>query len=261
MSILTDSTPQFGTAEYSSQPGAERCKTCNQPLGARYYRVNGVLACENCAERIKSQAPRDNHAALVRGLTFGIGGAILGLALYSAFGIITGLEIGYVSLAVGYIVGKAIMRGTGGIGGRRYQVAAVILTYAAVSMSAVPIGISQIVKAKKEQKQTAANHVTSAVAPSDASSQAESVNADDDSDQAPAATRPKVSLGAALGMLALAGLASPFLELSDPVHGAIGLVILVVGIRIAWRLTAEKAVDIVGPFNNSTPAPSTATSG
>jgi len=153
------------------------------------------------------------------------------------------------------------MKGTGGIGGRRYQVAAVILTYAAVSMSAVPIGISQIVKAKKEQKQTAANHVTSAVAPSDASSQAESVNADDDSDQAPAATRPKVSLGAALGMLALAGLASPFLELSDPVHGAIGLVILVVGIRIAWRLTAEKAVDIVGPFNNSTPAPSTATSG
>jgi hypothetical protein len=125
----------------------------------------------------------------------------------------------------------------------------------------VPISISQFVKAKKEQKQASANHVASAGAPSGASSEAESVTENDDSDQAAAVNRPKMSLGAALGMLALTGLASPFLELADPVHGAIGLVILVVGIRIAWQLTAEKAVDIVGPFNNSTPAPSAATGG
>ena len=36
---------------------------------------------------------------------------------------------------------KAIMKGTNGIGGRRYQIAAVALTYAAVSLSAIPIGI------------------------------------------------------------------------------------------------------------------------
>ena len=35
------------------------------------------------------------------------GGATIGLILYSAFGIITGLEVGYLSLAVGFIVGKA----------------------------------------------------------------------------------------------------------------------------------------------------------
>ena len=58
---------------------------------------------------------------------------------------------------------------------------------------------------------------------------------------------------AALGMLALVGLASPFLELQDPLHGGIGLIILLVGIRIAWQLTAEKPIDIVGPFNNSAP--------
>src|SRR5437764_994533 len=139
MSILTDSAPQFGTAEYGGKPGSDRCKTCNQALGSRYFRVNGVLACESCAERIKTQAPKDNHSALIRGLFFGLGGALIGLALYSAFGIITGLEIGYVSLAVGYIVGKAILKGSGGIGGLRYQVLAAVLTYAAVSMSAIPI--------------------------------------------------------------------------------------------------------------------------
>jgi predicted outer membrane lipoprotein len=57
-------------------------------------------------------------------MIFGVGGAILGLILYSAFGIITGLEIGYLPLAVGYIVGKAVGMGSGGVGGRRYQIAA-----------------------------------------------------------------------------------------------------------------------------------------
>jgi hypothetical protein len=251
MSILTNSTPQFGTAEYARESGSERCKTCNQPLGARYYRVNGVLACESCVDRVKAQMPKDTHATLVRGLLFGVGGALVGLILYSAFGIITGLVIGYVSLAVGYIVGKAILKGSRGIGGRRYQIAAAVLTYAAVSMSAIPIGISQIIKHKNVQKQSQVKHVpddsqtgaSPAVAPdSDADESAESSES----------SQPKMGSGAALGMLALTGLASPFLELQDPLHGGIGLIILLVGIRIAWQLTAEKPIDIVGPFNNST---------
>jgi hypothetical protein len=246
MSGLTDSTPQFGTAEYASQPGSERCKTCNQPLGARYYRVNGVLACEACVERMKLQTPKDSHAVLVRGLLFGVGGALIGLCVYSAFGIITGMEIGYVSLAVGYIVGKAIMKGTRGIGGRRYQVAAAVLTYAAVSMSAIPIGISQIVKHKKESKQSQVKHAAPADSPA-----APEPGAVDAVTEPSDSSGPKMGMGAALGMLALAGLASPFLELQDPIHGAIGLIILLVGIRIAWRLTDEKPIDIVGPFNNS----------
>ena len=42
---------------------------------------------------------------------------------------------------------KAMMKGSGGIGGRRYQVAALLLTYGSVSMAAVPIAISQLVGA------------------------------------------------------------------------------------------------------------------
>jgi hypothetical protein len=59
-----------------------------------------------------------------------------------------------------------------------------------------------------------------------------------------------------LGSLILVGLASPFLELQNPVHGAIGLIILFVGIQIAWRLTAGAQVDVLGPFQKATaPAP------
>ena len=70
------------------------------------------------------------------------------------------------------------------------------------------------------------------------------------------ASQPTVSLGSVLVRLALLGLASPFLALGeDPFHGLIGLVILFVGIRIAWRMTkGSPAVVISGPFNSTTAA-------
>jgi hypothetical protein len=140
------STPQFGTAECASPSGTDRCKSCQQELTGSYFRINGLLVCENCANKLQAQTAKDTHAAFVRGIIFGVAGAIAGLILYSAFGIITGIEIGYVALAAGWLVGTAINKGSNGIGGRRYQIAAVALTYAAVSMSAVPIGISYMMK-------------------------------------------------------------------------------------------------------------------
>jgi predicted lipid-binding transport protein (Tim44 family) len=265
---LTNPTPQFGTAEYPGGSGPDRCKSCNQSIGSTYYRVNGVLSCAYCGEQAKLRGPKDSHQVFVRGLLFGIGGAILGLVLYSAFGIITGLMVGYISLAVGYIVGKAMMKGSNGVGGRRYQIAAVLLTYAAVSIAAVPISISQYAKQQKAQKQNLVKHDPLAGATSAAGDQAaqpEAANSSNDStpttdassparvvqDPPMPASKPKMNVGAALGMLALVGLASPFLELQDPLHGIIGLVILFVGIRIAWKLTAGTPMSILGPFNKS----------
>ena len=60
--------------------------------------------------------------------------------------------------------------------------------------------------------------------------------------------KPGIGIGKLLGTLLLFGLASPFLELQNPVNGALGIVILLVGIRIAWRLTAAPQIDIIGPF-------------
>jgi hypothetical protein len=185
----------------------------------------------------------------MRAVLFGCAGALLGLILYSAFGIITGLVIGYLSLGVGYLVGKAMMMGSKGIGGRRYQIVAVLLTYAAVSTSAIPIAISMQSKQRREQKQQLA----------DEQRQFEKESGQQPSEATPAQSEPaaespqhpKVSLAAALGYLALIGLASPFLELQDPVHGFIGLIILLVGIRIAWQITAARLPEISGPFQNS----------
>lgn len=199
-------TPQFGTAEYAGVAGTEHCQFCRQPISRRYYRVNSAMACAACGERAQHELPKDSHALFVRGLIFGIGAAILGLVLYATVEIATHLIIGYVSLAVGYLVGKGIKMGSRGAGGRKYQITAVLLTYAAVSLSAVPVWLSH------------------------------------------AASTPGLD---ALPQLAIKGLASPFLALEDPFHGAIGLFILFIGIQIAWRLTAGTETQVLGPFESA----------
>jgi hypothetical protein len=234
---LSQTTPQFSTAEYS-EPGNNHCAGCKQPITARYYSVNNKVVCESCAQQLERRFPKDSHAAYMRALLFGVGAAIIGMILYAAFTITTGLYIGYVSLAVGWLVGKAIMFGSQGIGGRRYQIAAVILTYAAVSIAAMPIAISYRMKEKGQSSSTHAKPLQS------------STDSQTDPDQAQA--KPKPSMGAALLQLLLIGLASPFLALQDPLHGVIGLIILIVGIRIAWRMTAGvRRANIQGPYDKS----------
>jgi hypothetical protein len=223
-------TPQFGTAEYQQQSGINKCKTCDQTITGPYYRVSRAVTCPTCAERIANQLQPDTSGAFARAVLFGVGGAVLGFILYSLVGIVTGLEIGYASLAVGYFVGRAMMAGSAGIGGKRYQIAALILTYAAVSLSAVPIGLSQLSKQRKEQpSQTQTESKTS-------------------SEQNEVQSTNPPSLLAAVVVLAGVGLASPILNLSEPLNGLIGLVILFVGMRIAWRMAAGTKIAIMGPF-------------
>jgi hypothetical protein len=247
MQDSTGATPQFSTAEYADKPGTDQCKSCGQAIGRNYYRLNGAMTCPACADKARFTLPKEVGSAYPRAVMFGIGAAIAGLILYAAFGIITGLMIGYVSLAVGYMVGKAMMAGSKGFGGRKYQLTAILLTYAAVSMAAIPIGISQYMKEKKagpvqsEQRAASSSPERQAAASPPSESQ---------SPQSQPAGRQ--GLGAALASLALLGLASPFLELQDPLHGVIGLVILFVGLQIAWKLTAgAPQKQIEGPYENT----------
>jgi hypothetical protein len=239
-STLNNPTPQFGTAEYVGTPGGDHCQLCHQPIGLTYYRANAAMACPGCAESMRGELARDTHAAFMRAIVFGAGAAILGLILYATFAIVTGIVIGYASLAVGWLVGKAMVKGSNGVGGRRYQLVAILLTYAAVSMAAIPVMIDYARKHPHPlQTQRKAAH-------------ADDLGGSATSPPAKAKSQGSGGIGLALAQLALLGLASPFLELfGDPVGGLIGLVILSVGMRFAWRFTAGKPIEIFGPFENS----------
>ncbi|MGB8261315.1 MAG: hypothetical protein WCE75_13230 [Terracidiphilus sp.] len=232
--------PQFSTAEYAHIPGSERCQFCQNLLAGDYYRLNTLMACAACAQQARDGQPTDSHVAFVRALLFGAGAALAGLILYAGFTIVTNFYIGYVALAVGWMVAKAMQAGSKGMGGLRYQIAAVVLTYAAISLAAVPIWIHVAMKESPSHKTSAT------VRQQGAGSDAE--QAPDDGKESGA---PAKGLGPALLYLALLGIASPFLELADPVHGLIGLVILFVGLRIAFRMTAAKPIEVDGPYSLS----------
>jgi hypothetical protein len=167
---------------------------------------------------------------------------VAGLILYATFEIMTGIIIGYISLAVGWMVGKAMIKGSNGHGGRRYQITAALLTYAAVSMAAIPIWIHYAGERKHSQPASQQKQL------SDENRQLEN-RSGQQSESSPA--QPPMDRSEALLKLAFLGLASPFLELADPFHGAIGLFILFIGIRIAWQTTQQTRSALAGPFQSS----------
>jgi hypothetical protein len=245
-SASDSNVPQFTTAEYAHIPGTERCRICSSLISNEYFRVNTQMACARCAAEARAGQPSDSHTAFARALLFGIGGAAIGLVLYSTFAIVTGWTIGYLALAVGWLVAKAMTKGSHGIGGRRYQITAVLLTYAAISLSSIPIILSYSVKHRPAQ-----SHQSAPASATDSSTPDEQTSTDQTQPSTEQSTEPAEpsSLGAALGQLALYGLASPFLELQEPGSGIMGLIILFVGLSIAFRLTAAKPLYVDGPFN------------
>jgi hypothetical protein len=252
---FSNPSPQFGTAEYLGTAGNDHCQFCHQPIAGNYYRINNAMACGGCAEKVRGALATDSHTAFVRALLYGIGAAVVGMILYAVFEIATGLIVGYVSLAVGWLVGTAMMKGSNGVGGRRYQIAAVLLTYAAVSMAAVPVWIHYSNKHEKQQQQQMQKQQQA----EEEQRQLEAESGQPSSQPAPPKpVPPQRSFAGWLGRVALIGLASPFLEVigGGVTFGwLIGVVILVVGMKIAAKLTGGRPLEIFGPFNDS-PQPS-----
>ena len=205
-----DFVPQFSTVQYMQPAAIEPCANCSTLLSSQYYVASGKKLCPECAKQAVNgtQATAD-HAAFTRAIIFGIGGAIAGLALYAGFIIVTHISIGYLALAVGWLVGAAMMKGSNGRGGSHYQIAAVLLTYAAISLSSIPVYLYFV-----SQRQV-----------------------------------PITSTPAMIQQLLINGIASPFLRFGrNPASALIGLVILFVGLRIAWRMTRARQLPIAGPY-------------
>jgi hypothetical protein len=197
------------------------------------------MACGTCAGQAKAGQPTDSHVAYARAALFGVGGAIAGLILYSTVEIVTNMTIGYLALAVGWLVAKAMMTGSKGIGGTRYQITAVLLTYLAISMSAIPLGVSYLISHRNDK---------AAQTQSSESQQNADATSPDTASPSQDASGPRSSSGHPILMLLFYGIASPFMELASPGSGIIGLVILFVGLSIAFRLTKAKPLAVDGPY-------------
>ena len=130
--------------------------------------------------------------ALVYGFAAAIVGSI-GYGMVSSFGFM----ISIVAIGVAWLIARAMMTASGGVGDRRYQIAACLLTYFAVSFGQLIPGLFGYVR-----------------------------------EVGPQAIIPLLKLNLSVILL------GPFLELSRGLNGILGIVILGIGIRTAWRMAA-----------------------
>jgi hypothetical protein len=166
MTGVLDRVASNSDASFESVP---HCSMCGRMIEGRYATVKNKIACVTCAARERDASRRMNAPSassarssgvqmtpaetgseeavspFAQSVIFGSGAALLGLILYASFTIITHWYFGYVALGVGWLVGKAMMKGSGGVGGPHYQAVAVALTYFAISLASIPIHLFRAV--------------------------------------------------------------------------------------------------------------------
>lgn len=142
-----------------------------------------------------------------RALLFGFVGAILGALAYALFIGITGIALGYLAIGVAFLVAKAMTLGSRERGGRKYQIAAVVLTYLAVAAAHAMLVCWDV--------------------------------------------RTQTPITGRVVLFATKyGLGFPVQALQrSTINGAIGLLILFIGLRAAWRMTSGLPGAVQHPFS------------
>jgi hypothetical protein len=214
--------------------GAPTCAQCQASIADAYYEVNGHVVCPGCKTALERSPTGSGASRLLRATAFGLGGAIVGAGIYYAILAATGYEIGLVAIAVGWLVGRGVQKGSHGIGGWAYQALAVGLTYLAIVSTYVPFILNEATT--DEAKASAA-----AAAPADSVSVTATPGTADSADATISAG------GLAVGVLALLVLAAaaPFLAGFENVLG-----ILIIGFALyqAWQMNRRVPMTINGPY-------------
>lgn len=136
---------QFERAEFETPP-ARACTSCKRPLENEYFECNGQMVCPECASGMNAYlASRRTSAGFWKAAGAGLGAAIAGAAVYAAVRM-TGYEFSLIAILVGYVVGRAVRWGSGGMGGRSFQALAMVLTYVSIASSSLPFLVNAITK-------------------------------------------------------------------------------------------------------------------
>jgi hypothetical protein len=221
--------------------GGVTCAACQSVVASEYYDVNGSSVCPSCRVQIEAaaQVPRGLGPLLKAGL-FGLGAGIVGAGIYYAVIALTNLEIGIVAILIGYMVGWAVRKGAGGRGARRFQVMALLLTYLAVGLAYMPIAIKGAMEAERQAPDAARADASRPVSGTQPSRPAGTVPADD---------APSAGLVVALLFIAALTVAMPVLVVFGSLpSGLISALIIFVGMRQAWVMTAAGVLSVSGPY-------------
>jgi len=240
------------------------CKACSRPIANTYYQVNNAIICDSC----RAALDRPRGTRFTRGLQatgLGLLAAIAGSLLYFAVAAITGREFGLVAIAVGYMVGKAVRRGSRGRGGWAYQTLAVGLTYLAIVSTYIPLIAKEFQKnapqasARARPQVPTADTITISARALDSSASASAPSADSGftvmqsgspaaSSRTPAARAKHLGPGTMLLGVGALMLLAAMIPIFAGFSNLIGLLIIGIAVFEAWKLNRRVTFTITGPY-------------
>jgi hypothetical protein len=258
---MNDQTPnapdaselQFDEAEFAAPAaGVPICAACKQKIPDQYFQINGAIHCERCSTAARAHLTGGSSLArFIKASCYGFGAAIAGFALYFGVLKLTGMEIGLISIVVGFLVGTAVRKGSGGRGGVLYQLTAIFFTYLAIAVSYSALVIPQMFDQMKAKKNAAAEQPDNAA---DAGADKAVAKQPDVEPVAQKALTP-LDFVIGIGLLFAFMLALPIIAgFSQP----IGLAIIAFALWEAYKLNKKAIVVITGPHSvgpNSDRAP------
>jgi hypothetical protein len=229
-----------------------KCQSCGLTIRTTYFSLGNATICGRCrASFEQSNEASQSWPTFFKACLFGLVACVAGAIVYYGVIAITNLEIGLVAILIGYMVGFAVRRATGGFGGLRYQFLAMGLTYFAVSLAYAPLVFKASLDSDNAEM-TVTKTTFAAPANPDAADATPQQTTTTEQVEMPGAP---VTLGGffkALGGLAVFLFALPILSVvySMP-SGLISAAIIGFGMRQAWRMTAAAALDVTGPYRVS----------
>ena len=147
------------TADVQKASPAMPCAECKSILRTVYFNLDGRPLCPRCSQTYRTRIERGTgSAAMGRAVLYGSGAAFAGMLAVGLLLMFVGAFRIVASVGVAYMVAKAIGNATAHYGGRRYQVLAVSLTYAALGLAMLfPVfrAVRELSKVKAPARQEA----------------------------------------------------------------------------------------------------------
>ncbi len=122
----------------STVPQSWTCVVCRRSITDEYFLVAGTkIVCPQCKAGIEGAPKGPLPLAVARAGAFGFGAAIVASLAWAAM-LMSGFQIGFVAIGVGWAVGVAVQKGGGRHSGPIFQVLAMTLTVLSLVGSTVP---------------------------------------------------------------------------------------------------------------------------
>jgi hypothetical protein len=231
------------------------CASCGAVMLDEYYSIGGKSICANCRTSVETtRATSRTPKAFGKALVFGLGAALAGAAVYYAVIALLDLEIGIVAILIGWMVGRAIQKALPGGGLRRYQLLAVVLTYFAVGMAYMAVGVQEMWKDAAAKKRDSATVVAqqgtqdSATVVAQQAKPAASPSATSQAGVDEPAEKKSGSILLAIGALIAFAFSLPVIAIFSGGSGILTALIIAIGLRQAWQMSGAPALKITGPF-------------